>query len=290
VLGVSDSKHRARICAALAAVGLFVAVPASAQARKLYINVQLGQGYVASLPTGQRWQSTAAVSAYYVTTTQALSSGDGTLQLTPVATRGAFTASLSNPMPSVPLDCTWHGAPGGGHRLAQLQDGTPFAHAVSIQWPGYPGMWDQTLNRSSTGPCPAAFTDIPLQGEVTWALTSAGGTGGGNHFIFAAVPRSGSVEDGTASASVAPMTMSSLLTRSDGASYAVSSQGFVIESTVPFAGRGVDLPAPAVSAGGTLRRPLSVGALHRLALTLVPRRIPKGCVASLTRRRRHRCP
>lgn len=269
---------------------LVLAVPASAQGRTLYVNVQLGQAYLAGQPTGERWQSTATVSAYYRTTTQALSAGDGTLQLTPTATRGAFAASLSDPVAGVPLDCSWRGVPGAGHRLAQLQDGTPFAHALSVQWPGYPAMWDQTLSGSSTGRCLSAFTDIPLQGEVKWALGSAAGTGGGNHFIFAAVPRSMTVEGGVFSAAVTPMTMTSLLAHSDGASYAVSAQGFLIESTVPFAGHRTALAAPSVTAAGKLPAPLSLGALRRLALAVVPRRIPRGCISGEKRRRGQRCP
>ena len=93
---------------------LFLAVPASARARKLYLNVELSQAYYASQPTGEHWQSTATVSAYYRTTTQALASGDGTLELAPTATLGRFAASLANPVLGPPVDCTWHGAPGGG--------------------------------------------------------------------------------------------------------------------------------------------------------------------------------
>lgn len=287
--GVSDSRPGTGRWAALAAMCLLLAMPASAQGRKLYINVQLSQAYVASQAAGARSQSTATVSAYYRTTTEALSAGDGTLQLTPSATRGTFTARLSNPVVGVPLDCSWRGVPGDGHRLAQLQDGTPFAHALSVQWPGYPAMWDQTLSGSSTGHCLAAFTSVPLQGEVRWALGSAGGTGGGNHFIFAAVPRSMAVERGASSAAVTPMTMTSLLTRSDGASYAVSAQGFLVDSTVPFAGHRDVLAAPSVS-GAKLSAPMGVGALRRLGLEVVPRRIPRGCIAGQKRRRGQRCP
>jgi hypothetical protein len=269
---------------------LVLAVPASAQGRTLYVNVQLGQAYLAGQPTGERWQSTATVSAYYRTTTQALSAGDGTLQLTPTATRGAFAASLSDPVAGVPLDCSWRGVPGAGHRLAQLQDGTPFAHALSVQWPGYPGLWDQTLSSASTGRCRPAFTDIPLQGEVKWALGSGGGTGGGNHFIFAAVPRNAAVESRAASASVADMTMTSLLGAADGASYAVSAQGFLVESTVAFARHTDLLPAPTIRAGGKLSAPLGANALRKLGLTLLTKKIPNGCVAGQKHRRHQRCP
>ncbi len=269
---------------------LLLAVPASARARKLYLNVELSQAYYASQPTGEHWQSTATVSAYYRTTTQALSSGDGTLQLTPTATRGAFTASLANPVLGAPLDCTWHGAPGGGHRLAELQDGTPFAHAVSIEWPGYPGLWDQTLSTASTGRCGPAFTDTPLQGEVKWALGSGGGTGGGNHFIFAAVPRNEAVESDASSASVADMTMTSLLGAPDGASYAVTAQGFLVESTVPFVGHRDLLPAPSIPAGGKLPAPLRGSALRTLGRSLIPKKVPNGCIAGQKRRRHQRCP
>jgi hypothetical protein len=269
---------------------LLLVVPASARARQVYINVELSQEYYASQPTGEHYQSTATVSAYYRTTTQALSSGDGTLQLTPTATLGAFTASLSNPLPGVPLQCTWHGVPGGGHQLAELQDGTPFAHALSIPWPGYPGMWNQALSGSSTGRCLPRFADIPRQGEVKWALGSGGGTGGGNHFIFAAVPRDTAVEKQASSASIADMTMTSLLTSADGASYAVTAQGFLVESTVPYSGRRNVLPAPSIPPGGKVSAPLSAGALRKLGLTLVPKRIPSGCIAGQTRRRHQRCP
>jgi hypothetical protein len=269
---------------------LLIALPASAHARGLYINVELSQVYYASQPTGEHWQSTATVSAYYRTTTGALSSGDGTLQLTPTATLGTFTAHLSNPVPAVPLDCIWRGTPGGGRQLAQLQDGTPFAHALSIQWPGYPGLWKQALSDASTGRCLSAFTNIPLEGEVKWALGSAGGTGGGNHFIFAAVPRNTAVERGTSSASIAEMTMTSLLTRSDGASYAVTAQGFLVESTLPYAGHRSVLPAPSIPAGDASSAPLSARALRRLGLAVVPKRIPTGCIAGQKRRRHQRCP
>lgn len=269
---------------------LLLVVPASAHARRLYINVELSQAYYASLPTGEHWQSAATVSAYYRTTTQALSSGDGTVVLAPTATLGTFTANLVDPVLGVPRNCTWHGAPGGGHQLAELQDGTPFAHALSIQWPGYPGMWDQMLTSASTGKCRPAFTDIPLQGEVKWALGSAGGTGGGNHFIFAAVSRNKAVESQALSASVAAMTMTSLLAGAGGASYAVTAQGFLIESAVPFPGRRDALPAPSIPAGGELRAPLRASTLRKLGLTVLPKRIPSGCVAGQKHRRHQRCP
>ncbi len=288
--GVGESKPGTVRWVALVVMCLGLAMPAAAHARRLYLNVELSQEYVASQPNGVRWQSTATVSAYYATTAQALLTGDGTLQLTPTATLGRLTAALTNPLPVIPLDCAWRGAPGGSHRLAELQDGTPFAQALSVQWPGYPGMWDQTLSGSSTGHCLPAFSDIPLQGEVKWALGSAGGTGGGNHFIFAAVPRSTAVENGTSSASIAPMTMTSLLTRTDGASYVVAAQGFLIESSVPFAGRRDALPAPSIPVDGRLAPPLSVRALHALGLKLVSRRIPTGCIAGQKRRRGQRCP
>ncbi len=269
---------------------LLLAVPASAHARTLYINVELSQAYSARQPAGQDGQSTATVSAYYRTTTQALSSGEGTLQLTPTTTLGSFTASLANPLLGVPLDCTWRGAPGAGRQLAELQNGTPFADALSIQWPGYPGMWHQALSSASTGSCRPAFTGIPLQGEVKWALGSARGTGGGNHFLFAAVARNTAVENGAASASIADMTMTSLLVRPDGTSDAVTAQGFLVESKVPFAGRRSVLPAPSISVTGKLSGPLRGAALRALASKVVPRRIPNGCVAGQKRRRHERCP
>ncbi|MGH2892776.1 MAG: hypothetical protein ACRDPM_05840 [Solirubrobacteraceae bacterium] len=288
--GVIDAKPGTVGWRALVVMGVLLLMPAAAQARRIYVNIELSQESSASLPAGEQWQSTATMSAYYRTTSQALSSGDGTLQLTPTATLGTFTANLSNPLPGVPLNCTWRGAPGGGHPLAQLQDGTPFAHALSIQWPGSPGMWSQTLSRSSTGKCLPAFVDIPLQGEVKWALGSARGTGGGNHFLFAAAPRNTAVERGAWSASIADMTMTSLLTRSDGASYAVAAQGFLIESTVPYARRKDVLPVPSIFTAGMLSTPLSSQALRRLALQVVPKGIPLGCVAGQRRRRRERCP
>jgi hypothetical protein len=269
---------------------LLLVVPAIAHARTLYVNVELSQAYYASQPTGEHWQSTATVSAYYRTTTQALSSGDGTLVLTPTATLGRFTAGLANPVLAPARNCTWRGAPGGGHQLAQLQDGTPFAHALSVRWPGYPGLWDQTLSSASTGRCRPAFTDIPLQGEVKWALGSGGGTGGGNHFIFAAVPRNAAVGSRVASASVADMTMTSLLGAPDGASYAVSAQGFLVESTVAFARHTDLLPAPTIRAGGKLPAPLGPKALRKLGLTLLTKKIPNGCIAGQKHRRHQRCP
>jgi hypothetical protein len=269
---------------------LLLVVPAIAHARTLYVNVELSQAYYASQPTGEHWQSTATVSAYYRTTTQALSSGDGTLVLTPTATLGRFTAGLANPVLAPARNCTWRGAPGGGHQLAQLQDGTPFAHALSVRWPGYPGLWDQTLSSASTGRCRPAFTDIPLQGEVKWALGSGGGTGGGNHFIFAAVPRNAAVESRAASASVADMTMTSLLGAPDGASYAVSAQGFLVESTVAFARHTDLLPAPTIRAGGKLPAPLGAKALRKLGLALLTKKIPNGCIAGQKHRRHQRCP
>jgi hypothetical protein len=86
------------------------------------------------------------------------------------------------------------------------------------------------------------------------------------------------------------MTMTSLLTRSDGASYAVSAQGFLVESTVPFAGHHDVLAAPSALAGAKLSAPMTVGALRRLGLQVVPRRIPRGCIAGEKRRRGQRCP
>jgi hypothetical protein len=269
---------------------LLLAVPSSAHARNLYINVELSQAYSAIQPAGSVGQSTATVSAYYRTTTQALSAMDGTLQLTPTATLGTFTAGLANPLLGAPLNCTWDGAPGAGHRLAELQEGTPFAHALSIQWPDYPGMWRQTLSGASTGKCRPTFTDVPLQGAVKWALGSAGGTGGGNHFLFAAAARNPAVQSGAASASVADMTMTSLLVSSGGASGAVTAQGFLVESTVPFAGHRKVLPAPSLSPTGTLSGPLRGGVLRALASELVSRRIPSGCVAGHKRRAHQRCP
>ncbi len=286
--GVSHTRAGGR--ATLLVSCLLLLVPASAQARRIYINAELSQAYYASQATGEHWQSTATVSAYYRTTSQALSSGDGTLQLTPTATLGAFTARLSDPLPASPINCTWHGSPGAGHQLAELQDGTPFAHALSIQWPGYPGLWDQSLAGSSTPTCMLVFMDSPLQGSVTWALGRASGTGGGNHFIFAAVPRSTPVENQTSSASVAGMTMRSLLTSSDGGSHAVAAQGLLVESTVPFAGHTRVLPAASIAPGGKLAAPLSVNALRELGLRLVPKRVPEGCVVGQKRRRHQRCP
>jgi hypothetical protein len=277
-------------CAALLVTCLLLIVPASAHARTIYINAELGQEYYASQPTGEHWQSTATVSAYYRTTSQALSAGDGTLSLAPAALLGRFTASLSDPQPAVPLGCTWHGDPGGGHQLAQLQDGTPFAHALSIQWPGYPGMWDQALSSSSTASCVLAFTKNPLQGDVSWALGRATGTGGGNHFIFAAVPRDTAIESHAASASVDEMSMRSVLSYPDGENDTVTAQGLLIESTVPYSGHRDVLPAPPIPAGGRLSPPLSVNALRRLGLKLVPKRVPSGCVAGQRRRRHQRCP
>ena len=270
---------------------LLLTMPASAHARKIYINVELGQAGEVSPPTGERWQSTASVSAYYRTTSQALSAGDGTLVLVPQATVGRFTATLTDALPGLSRDCSWHGAPGGAHQLAVLQDGTPFAHALSIQWPGYPGMWAESLSGTSSGGCAARFTDNPLQGAVRWTLGSTAGTGGGNHFIFAAVPRSAAVESRASSASIAEVTMRSLLTSADGAISAVTAQGFVVESTVPFAGRRRDVvPAPAISAGGTLPAPLGARALRVLGSELVPKRIPSGCIAGHQRGRHQRCP
>jgi hypothetical protein len=290
VPGVSDTKPGTVGRAALLVLCLLLIVPASAHARTLYINAELSQEYYASQPTGEHWQSTATVSAYYRTTSQALSSGDGTLELAPAATLGTFTAKLSDPLPGVPLNCTWHGAPGAGHRLAELQDGTPFAHALSIQWPGYPGLWDQSLSTSSTPTCMLVFTDTPLQGSVKWSLGDATGTGGGNHFIFAAVPRDTAVENHAASASVAEMTMSSLLTYADGESDTVTAQGLLIESTVPYARHTDLLPARSIPPGGKLPAPLSVDALRKVGLKLVPTKVPKGCVAGHQRRRHQRCP
>jgi hypothetical protein len=275
VPSVSDTKPGTAGRAALLVLGVLVLVlvPASASARTVYINAELSQEYYAGQPTGEHWQSTAAVSAYYRTTSQALSFGDGTLVLAPAATLGRFTASLSDPLPVVPLSCTWHGTPGDRHQLAELQDGTPFAHALSIQWPGYPSMWDQVRSSVSTPRCGLVFMDDPLEGNVKWALQGATGTGGGNHFIFAAVPRDTAVESHAVSASIAAMTMSSLLTSPDGASYAVTAQGLLVESTVPFAGHTDVLPAPSILAGGKLPRPLSVKALQKLGRKLVPKKV-----------------
>jgi hypothetical protein len=270
---------------------LLLAMPASAHARRIYINVELGQAGDVSQPTGDGWQSMASVSAYYRTTSQALSADDGTLVLVPQAIVGRFTATLADALPGLARNCAWHGAPGGGHQLAELQDGTPFAHALSIQWPGYPGNWDQSLSATSSGGCTARFTDNPLQGAVRWTLGSAAGTDGGNHFIFAAVPRSTAVESGASSASIAEVTMRSLLTSVDGAIAAVTAQGFLVESTVPFAGRRRDvLPAAAISAAGALPAPLSPRALRALGSELVPKRVPSGCIAGHPRRRHQRCP
>ena len=271
-------------------ISVLLLVPTSAHARKVYITAELSQEYYAVQATGEHWQSTATVSAYYRTTSQALSSGDGTLQLTPTATLGTFTAKLSNPVLASPLNCTWHGDHGAGHHLAELQDGTPFAHALSIQWPGYPDLWDQSLASSSTPACTLMSMNNPLQGSVKWALGRATGTGGGNHFIFAAVARSAPVEDQTASASVAGMTMRSLLTSADGGRYTVAAQGLLVESTLPFAGHTRVLPAAAISPGGKLAAPLSVNALRELGLKLVPKRVPHGCVVGQRRRHDQSCP
>ncbi|MFZ1996946.1 MAG: hypothetical protein WAU75_22715 [Solirubrobacteraceae bacterium] len=288
--GTSDTKPGTVGRAGLLVMCLLLIVPASAHAQPIYINAELAQEYYASQPTGEHWQSTATVSAYYRTTSQALSAGDGTLELAPAAVLGRFTANLSDPLLAVPLECAWHGDAGGGHQLAELQDGTPFAHALSIQWPGYPGMWDQALSSSSTARCGLAFTKNPLQGDVKWALGRATGTGGGNHFIFAAVPRDAAVESHAASASVDEMTMRSSLTFPEGARYTVTAQGLLIESTVPYTGHRDVLPAPSVPAGGRLSPPLSVHALRKLGLKLVPKLVPSGCVAGQRRRRHQRCP
>lgn len=275
---------------ALVAVCASCLVAAPASARTIYINVELSQAGDATHPTGERWESTASVSAYYRTTSKALSAGDGTLVLMPRATVGRFTATLTDALPGLSRDCAWRGAPGGGRQLAELQEGTPFAHALSIQWPGYPGMWKQSLNGSSTGSCTPRFTDNPLQGAVRWTLGSAGAAGGGNHFIFAAVPRSSAVESQASSASIAEVTMTSLLSSADGESAAVTAQGFVVESTVSFDGHRDVLPAPASSSGGKLPAPLSARALRALGTKVVPQRIPSGCIVGHKRRRHQRCP
>jgi hypothetical protein len=265
-----------------------VAAPASA--RTIYINVELSQASAATQPAGDSWQAAASVSAYYRTTSQALSAGDGTLVLTPRATVGRFTATLTNSLPGPSRSCAWRGVPGAGGQLAQLQEGTPFAHALSVQWPGYPGLWHQSLSSSSTGRCTPTFNDNPLEGAVKWTLGAAGGINGGNHFIFAAVPRSSAVESHTSSASIAEVTMTSLLVSAIGQSAAVSAQGFLVQSTVPFAGRRDVVPPPATSTDGRFAAPLSARALRTLASQLVPRRIPSGCVAGHKRRRGQRCP
>jgi hypothetical protein len=279
----------ARVALLTLCVACLAAAPASA--RTIYINVELSQAGAATHATGERWQSAASVSAYYRTSSQALAAGDGTVVLMPRATLGRFTATLTDALPGLSRNCAWRGAPGGGRRLAELQEGTPFAHALSIQWPGYPGMWKQSLSGSSTGRCTPTFTENPLQGAVRWTLGSGAGTGGGNHFIFAAVPRSAAVESRASSASIAEVTMRSLLTSADGAIAAVAAQGFLVESTVPFAGRRRDvLPAAAISAGGALPAPLSARALRALGSELVPNRVPSGCIAGHPRRRHQRCP
>ena len=269
-------------------VACLIAAPASA--RTIYINAELSQAGAATRPTGERSQATASVSAYYRTTSQALAAGDGTVVLMPRATLGRFTATLTDTLPGLSRDCAWRGAPGGGRQLAELQEGTPFAHALSVQWPGYPAMWKQSLSGSSTGRCAPTFTENPLQGAVTWTLGSAGETGGGNHFIFAAVPRSSAVESRASSASIAEVTMRSLLTSAGGETAAVTAQGFVVESTVPFAGRRNVLPAPASSSDGTLPAPLSARALRALGSKVVPQRIPSGCIVGHKRARHQRCP
>jgi hypothetical protein len=294
---MSDIKRATGARVALLALCLLVVAAAPAQARArararartIYINAELSQTYAAVRPAAEHWQSTASVSAYYRTTSQALSAGDGTLVLTPRATVGRFAASLAETLPAVSRTCTWRGAPGRG-RVAQLQVGTPFAHALSIQWPAYPSMWVQSLSTSSTGRCMSIFTESPLQGDVTWALGAAGGTGGGNHFLFAAASRNAAVESGVFSASVVGMTMRSLLTTPDGESYAVTAQGFMVESALPYAGHRNVLAAPAVRAGGAPAAPLSTRALRQLALEVVPKRTPRGCVVGQKRRRHQRCP
>jgi hypothetical protein len=297
VAGASDTRPGRRGTVAVLAVCLLVVVTvaaAPAQAapkpRPIYINAELSQTYAAVRPAGERWVSTATMSAYYRTTGQALATGDGTLVLTPRATVGRFAATLTDSLPAVSRTCVWHGARGRGQQLGQLQVGTPFAEAFSIQWPGYPGMWAQSLSGASAGQCTPTFTANPLQGTVTWALGAAGGTSGGNHFLFAATPRATAVESGPFSASISAMTMRSLLTTPDGQSYAVSAQGFLVESRVPFAGHRNVVEAPAARAGGTLAAPLRTGALRKLAFKLVPSRIPRGCVVGQTRRRDQRCP
>jgi hypothetical protein len=272
------------------AVTLLLIVPAAAQARSVYINAQLSEAYLASRPTGEHWQSTASVSAYYRTSSYALASGGGTLHLTPTATLGRFAAMLTEPLPAAAIDCSWHGSPGGGQPLAQLQDGTPFADALSIQWPDDPAMWDQSLSSGSSAQCARAFSHSPLQGDVQWVLAGATGAGGGNHFLFAAVPRAHAVEDHHASVSVTEMAMTSRLLFADGESDSVTAQGFLIESTVPYAEHRDVVPAPAITAGGALPAPLRAGALRRLGLAVVPATVPKGCIAGQKRRRGQRCP
>ena len=277
------------LVAIVCTVGAMAALAAAqAQARTVYINAELSQTYAAIRPASERWQSMASMSAYYRTTSPALAAGDGTTVLAPRATVGRFGATLTDTLPAVSRTCVWRGAP--GRQLAQLQIGTPFAHAFSIRWPAYPGMWVQSLSSASSARCSPTFTETPLQGVVTWALGSAGGTSGGNHFLFAATPRTPAVESGAVSASIATMTMRSLLTTPGGQSYAVSAQGFLVESRVPFAGRRNVVSAPVVRPGGNPAAPLGPAALRKLAFELVPKRIPRGCVAGQRRRRHQRCP
>ena len=285
-----ETRRAVRLPGVMLIVSLVVVACPAAQARQVYINAELSQDHYASLPTGEHWQSTASVSAYYRTSSQALSSGDGTLELAPTATVGAFTAGLSDPLSTVPLTCTWHGNRGVGHQLAQLQDGTPFAHALSIQWPGYPAMWQQALSSSSTSACGRAFDRNPLQGAVQWALAGTTRTGGGNHFLFAAVPRAQAVETQKASVAITEVTMTSRLSLANGESDSVASQGFIIESAVPFAGHRNVLPVSPIPVGGDVVAPLSAGALRRLALKLVVDGVPAGCIVGQRRRRHQRCP
>ena len=294
VVGASEIKPGAVAAVAACLLAALLAAPGPASARTrtrpIYINAELSQAYAAVGPAGQRWGSTATVSAYYRTTAQALATRDGTLVLTPQATVGTFEATLTNALPAVARRCTWHGVARGGHQLARLQVGTPFAHALAIEWPGHPGMWAQSLSSGSTGQCSATFTDTPLEGDVTWALGSAGGTSGGNHFLFAATSRATAVESGPFSAAISAMTMRSLLTTPDGQSYAVSAQGFLVESRVPFARHRNVVAAPKLGGDGVLAAPTSTAAMRRLAAKLVPARIPRGCVVGQRRRRGQRCP
>lgn len=276
-------------------LALAVPDPASAHSRKIYVNVELDEEYSASQPSGEHWGSVASVSAYYKTTSRALASGGGRLVISPSAIVGTFKAELSDPVPGAPINCTWYGSPGGGHQLAALQDGVPFAGELAIQWPDYPGMWQVSLSSRSTGNCGPTFQYNPLEGDVRWAVGPKTMTGGGNHFIFAAVPRSRAVESQNFSAAISEVTMTSQLDYADGESYSVLAEGFVIESTVPFPGGPVQWTARHLlslpgGATGKLPPPLGANAVRTLGLKALPKKIPSGCVVGQRRHHHERCP
>jgi hypothetical protein len=277
---------------AAAAAGVLVLAPvAAAKSHPVYITAELSEQYYAALPGDAHQASVSEVSAYYRTTSNALSSGNGNLQIQPSAVLGSFSAGAVDPVPGAPERCGWHGTTGGGFQIAALQDGTPFRGELAIQWPDYPGMWDQRLNAKSTGNCPPTFQSNPLEGNLRWWLEDTFHLGGPpNRFIYLGVPRDKEVELHDMSGAAATFRMRSFQAYSGGQTYRVSAEGFLDESTLPFFDHQTTMPEAILPKTESPPNLLSAAALRRDALKALPKGIPRGCIVGQKRKRHQRCP